>query len=100
MKKKILITGASGFLGSNLISKISKNNSFEIYGLIKKRTKTLKKKNIKYINFDITKLKKNFKFNLELDYIINLAGNIDHKNKFQTYKAHYIGVKNLLMLQK
>ena len=95
MKKKILITGASGFIGLNLVSKISKSKSFEVYALQKKQSKELRKiKKIKFINLDITKIKKKLLFNF--DYIINLAGNINHKNKSQTYNAHYNGVKNLI----
>lgn len=30
MKKKILITGAAGFIGFHLLKEISKNNNFEI----------------------------------------------------------------------
>ena len=66
---------------------------------IKKKIKKFQqKKNIKYIYLNINKIKKNPKFELDFDYIINLAGNINHKNKFQTYKAHYSGVKNLLKI--
>ena len=97
MKKKILITGASGFLGKNLILKLLKDKSFDIYGLIKKGSKRIKnKKNLKYIYADMIKTKK--KINIEFAYIINLAGNIDHKNKLQTLNAHYKGVRNLLKI--
>lgn len=97
MKKKVLITGASGFIGKNLINSLLKDKSFEIYGLIKKRSKkTLRKKNLKYIYSDLTK--NNEKIKIDFDYIINLAGNIDHKNKFETFKAHYQGVKNLIKI--
>jgi len=92
-----LITGASGFIGKNLINSLLKDKSFEIYGLIKKRSKkTLRKKNFKYIYTDLTK--NNEKIKIDFDYIINLAGNIDHKNKFETFKAHYQGVKNLIKI--
>ena len=97
MKKKVLITGASGFIGKNLINSLLKDKSFEIYGLIKKRSKKiLRKKNLKYIYSDLTK--NNKKIKIDFDYIINLAGNIDHKNKFETFKAHYQGVKNLIKI--
>jgi len=97
LKKKVLITGASGFIGKNLINSLLKDKSFEIYGLIKKRSKkTLRKKNLKYIYSDLTK--NNEKIKIDFDYIINLAGNIDHKNKFETFKAHYQGVKNLIKI--
>lgn len=98
MKKKILITGASGFLGVNLIKELSKQKSFLIFGLVNLKTRKFKKiKNVKYIKSDISnskllrkKLKNNF------DYVINFAGNIDHKNKNQTLKTHYNGLKNLI----
>jgi len=97
LKKKILITGASGFLGTNLISRLSREKKLEIYGLIKKKTnKILIKKNVKYICSDITKTKK--KIDINFEYVINLAGNINHKDKVETLNAHYKGVKNLLKI--
>ncbi len=94
-----MVTGSTGFLGSNLISKITNNNAYEIYG-VSKKTKNiiLKNKNLTYIKLDITDIKKGYKLDIDFDYIINFAGNIDHKNKSQTYKAHYVGVKNLFKI--
>ena len=57
MKKKILVVGGSGFLGLNLIKRLSKLNEFDVYSLIrnkKKINRTIKK--IRYIYSDITQL--------------------------------------------
>ena len=97
MTYKILITGASGFLGINLISRIYRFRKFKIHGLVNKNKKKFKRfQNIKYIKTDITnknELKK--KIDIDYDFIINFAGNINHKDKIQTFNAHYVGLKNL-----
>ena len=96
MKEKILILGGTGFIGYHLakeslkrglqVTSLSKNNP------VKKRF--LKK--VKYIIADISnknsinqKLKKNFQ------YIVNLAGYVDHSDKIKTLKSHYLGCKNI-----
>ena len=37
MRKKILITGAGGFIASHLIPKINKESNFILYGVDKKK---------------------------------------------------------------
>ena len=60
MKKKILVAGGSGFLGSNLIKALNLKQ-YDITALLKaRRTKFIKKEKIKYFVCDI-KNKKNFK---------------------------------------
>lgn len=98
MKKKILVTGSTGFIGRQFISALSKDNKFTIHGLYFKNLSRCKKiKGVKYIRCDIgnhIQLKKKIKDNYT--YILNFAGNIDHQDKIQTYRAHFLGVKNLL----
>ena len=97
MNKNILIVGGTGFLGQNLVKKLS-SMSYNITSLSSRRIPNKKKfKNVDYKLVDISK-KNNFnkiKKN-EFNYIINLGGNIDHKNKLETNKSHFIGCKNLL----
>ena len=52
--------------------------------------------NVKYIRLDISK-EKNLKKKLFMnyDYIVNLAGYVDHSNKAKTMKSHFNGCKNL-----
>ena len=56
--KKILITGASGFLGKNLILKLIKNNNFLVYGLSQRKIFISRKmKNFRFIECDISNMK-------------------------------------------
>ena len=66
-KKKILITGCSGFVGYNLAQKLSKNNKYQIVGTYFKNKPNLKKK-VKLIKADLTKKKDCFKVTKNIDY--------------------------------
>ena len=87
MKKKVLITGCAGFIGSKLTEKLLEIKKFKIYGidnlndyydkkLNKKRLSNLDyKSNFKFYKLDLNNkklLSKNFKRN-KYDYVINLA---------------------------
>lgn len=101
MKKKILIIGGTGFLGYHLILKC-KNLGWKIISVSNnKPTKTRKVKNINYITFNISNRRNFFKikkFNPE--YVVNLGGYINHKDKINTFKSHFLGVKNLFYFLK
>ena len=96
MKKKILILGGTGFIGYHL-AKEALIRGFQVSSLSKNTP--LKKrylKRVKYIIADISnknsinkKIKENFQ------YVVNLAGYVDHSNKIKTYKSHYLGCKNI-----
>ena len=60
----ILLTGSSGFIGSNILATLSKKNKIYIILRFRKRKKNLLKKNIKIINF-----KKYDELNLKLKKI-------------------------------
>mgnify|MGYP001958968279 CR=1 FL=1 len=92
--------GGTGFLGINLILALKRKfNNFEITSASRKKTLLLKSsKNIKFVIGDFSKksiLKKKLK-NKNFDIVINLGGNIQHKNKSQTVKSHFKLCKNLV----
>ncbi len=99
MSKKILITGGTGFIGYHLAKKCLKL-SWTVTSLSSKKPKRFRKlKNVKYLICDISNqksLKK--KINLDYDYIVNLAGYVDHSHKYKTMKSHYNGCKNISSL--
>lgn len=96
MKKKILIIGGTGFIGYHLAKACLKLNWNVTSLSIKKPSKLRKLIKVKYFNCNIGKanqIKKLSKSNF--NYVVNLGGYIDHFNKENTYKSHFIGVKNL-----
>ena len=95
-KKKILIAGGTGFIGYHL-SKRCLDLNWEITSLSTKKPNKYRQLNkVKYLICDITR-KKNLKKKIKkkYDFVVNLAGYVDHSNKKETFKSHYIGCKNL-----
>ncbi len=96
MTKKILITGGTGFIGYHLAKKCLKLN-WSVTSLSTNKPKKLRKlKKVKYVFSDISKkriLAKKIKN--DYDYVVNLAGYVDHSHKVKTIKSHYIGCKNI-----
>ena len=75
-KKKILITGSSGFIGQYLVQclvEIFNEKELKVYGLDRISPK-FNNKNFKFIKKDLYKLNRKNIPNLKFDYIIHLAG--------------------------
>ena len=59
--KRILITGSSGLIGSNLVKSLAKNKKYKLFALDKKKYNFRNLKNVYQINIDLKnqKLKTN-----------------------------------------
>lgn len=97
--KKILITGASGFIGSFIVEK-ALELGMETYAGIRNSSskKYLQDKRIQFVNLDLSD-KASLKQQLieyKFDYIVHAAGltKAQHKNDFET--VNFIATKNLV----
>jgi len=102
LKKKILIIGSSGFLGINFIKALSRIAGLTIHALVhKKKYLNTRNNKIRYIFGDIcnyNNLEKKIK--TPYDFVFNFSGNINHQKNQETYKVHFLGVKNLIKIIK
>ncbi len=95
MKKKILITGGTGFIGYHLAKKCVRMG-WEVTSFSKKKPKPIRTlKKVNYLFGDLTKKKDLKVLKKKFDYIVNAAGVVDHSSNPKVYKAHYLGCKNL-----
>lgn len=96
MRKKILILGGTGFIGYHLAKEALKRG-FDVYSISKNspiNRRYIKK--VKYITADISnKNSFNKKIKLDFQYVINLAGYIDHTDNIKVFKSHFLGCKNI-----
>jgi GDP-L-fucose synthase len=74
-KKKILVTGGSGFVGTNLLKRLSAENNFLLYSNYFKNKKFKKVTNVKYFKVDLEKLQDCKKICKNIDIIIMCAAN-------------------------
>lgn len=93
----VLVAGGSGFIGTNFI-KNCKKKKWNIISL--SINKKIKNNNIREIKLNISNKNLLFKKlgNFKIDYIVNLAGHINHHEKRKTYDTHFVGCKNLIDL--
>lgn len=95
-KNKILITGGSGFIGYHLAKKCLDLNWSVVSISSKPPKKKRRLKKVKYLKIDISKKKDLIKkLPKNFDYVVNLAGYVDHSNKKMTMKSHFNGCKNV-----
>ena len=92
-KNKILITGATGFIGYHLAKRCLKLKWTVHSVSINLPPNKRRLNNVKYIRLDISKEKNLKKLFMNYDYIVNLAGYVDHSNKAKTMKSHFNGCK-------
>ena len=96
-KKTILVIGGTGFIGYHLIKKCIKMKWSVTSISTTKPKKYRKLKKVNYLICDVSKknlLNKKLNNNI-YNYVVNLSGYVDHSDKSQTFKSHYIGCKNL-----
>ncbi len=105
--KKIVITGAAGFIGSNLVDKLL-NQGFFVYGIDNLITGSIdnlshldSNNNFDFVNHDVTKY---IDIKEKIDYVFHFASPaspIDYLDyPIQTLKANAIGGHNALGLAK
>ena len=83
MIKNILVTGANGFIGRNLIINLLKNFDYNVWGLSRKKS-SLKIENEKYHsieNFDLNKNNLNNLNHLKFDLCFHCAANSNYLEK-------------------
>ena len=98
MKKKILLTGANGFLGKNIIKEFSKSKNLLIFALTSKAQRN--KKNIIFIKGNLNSF--NFNNYEVFDAIIHCAVKGIKKNdkKYEIFKTNYFDSKKFFLKAK
>lgn len=99
MKQRILITGATGMLGTNIIDVFKDDNRFEVYGISRRVNEKIN--NYNRVIADITDNNQLLKIlkQIKPDIIIHCAANTNvddcNDNKEYTYKLHVEATRTL-----
>lgn len=97
--KKVIVTGANGFLGSNLCKKLIAHG-YDVSVIVRKNSDISELKDLKLTYYygdvtDIASLKEAFKGH---DYVLHLAGLISYKkyDRQKMYQINVVGTENVI----
>ena len=98
---KVLVTGATGFIGKQLVKELLKKEEFTIFCLVRNpnKVKPLKDLNLKLIYADVTQkysLTKFFRY--KFDILFHCAAAVGTNNRDSLYKTNVIGTENICEL--
>lgn len=99
MKTRILVTGASGFIGTNLLEDLA-DKGYTVWNIDMKFPKIKERKNL-WDEVDITNYSdfENAVLRFEPEYIVHLAARTDLDGKsLKDYDANVTGVENLMKI--
>lgn len=96
---KILVTGAAGFIGSNLVKRLSMNDSYRVSALVRNESNVsfMQKENVSTIKCDILDIDRLREAASNVDVVIHLAAIKEHyRDKNIISSTNIQGTKNLL----
>jgi len=92
MKSRVLVTGATGFIGGHLVKRLKKEHYYVI-GLGRKTNTSIENICDEYYSIDLTKKSSSF----EVDICIHVAGLANDKSSLsELYAANIIGTENII----
>ena len=99
MEKKVLVTGATGFIGKYAIRKLL-DSGYEVVAIVRKKSTDLGR-DVSVIEADISdeKMMQNVATRVkQCDIVIHMAANLDMKGHDETISVNCIGTYHLIRL--
>lgn len=97
-KKNVLVTGATGFIGRNLVAELARLNQYNIYCLLRNPQKAdlVKPYGVRVIYGDITdKSSLNRLLQYKIDIVFHCAGLLNNKHPCLLHKVNVTGTENI-----